>query len=161
MSLPTLYNLTDDFRKLMDADEDEVVSALIEISAGEIEKKCEGYCQFLAEVESRIEAFKAEETRIAGIRRAMENKVKLANDRMKESLLNAGIDKVSAGTFKISVSLTAGTLVIDDEKAIPARYITVIHEQHVPDKTAIKNAIKAGETCDYAHIEAGFSLRIK
>lgn len=156
-----LYQLTDDFNKLMECDEDETTSALIEISAGEIEVKVESYCKFLANVESDIERFKAEEKRIASIRKAMENKVERAKQYMKEALLSANIDKLQAGTFKISVSLTAGSLVIDDEKKVPARYCTIIPEQHVPDKAAIKAAIKNGEPCEYAHIEAGTSLRIK
>lgn len=162
MSLPTLYNLTSDFAKLMECEGDEeITNALIEISAGEIEKKAESYCQFLASMEATAETFKAEEQRISSARKAIENKVKAVKDRMKECLLAANIDKLTAGTFKISVSLTAGSLVIDDEKSVPARYCTIIPEQHVPDKAAIKAAIKNGEPCTYAHIEAGTQLRIK
>ena len=161
MSNISLYNLTEDFRKLMECDEDDgITNALIDIVSGDIEAKAANFCQFLATLDGTIEQFKAEEKRISSARKALEHKHERAREYMKQALLNAGIEKVSAGTFKVSVSMTAGSLVIDDPKAVPARYCTVIPEQHVPDKAAIKAAIKAGDECKYAHIEAGTSLRI-
>ena len=156
-----LYKLTDEFNALMECDSDEVTAALVEIAAGEIEAKTEGYCKFLAVMESNIEQFKAEEKRIAGARKAMENTVERSREYMKQALLNANIDKITCGTFKVSVSMTSGSLVIDRPLEVPARYVTIIPEQHIPDKAAIKAAIKAGEPCDYAHIEANTALRIR
>lgn len=162
MSNRNLYQLTTDFDRYMNAETDEeTASALAEITAGEIEKKAENYCHFLANLESDIERFKAEEKRIADARKAMENKVSRVKEYMKDALLNANIDKITAGTFKVSISLTAGTLVIDNQSAIPAKFLTVIPEQYVPDKNAIKAAIKNGEAVPGCHIEAGTSLRIK
>lgn len=158
--MSNLYQLTDDFNKLMECDEDETTNALIEISANEITVKAESYCKFLANLESDIEQFKAEEKRISGARKAMENKVERAKQYMKEALLNANIDKLTAGTFKISVSMTAGSLAIDDNDAIPAKFKTVVQTVTV-DKNAIKEAIKAGENVPGAHIEANTSLRIR
>lgn len=155
-----LYLLTDDFRKLMECDEDDTTTALVEISANEIESKVEGYCGFLATLEGQIESFKAQENRISAARKAMENKVKRAKEYMKEALLNAGIDKVTAGTFKVSVALTAGSLAIDDQEAIPAKFKTIVQTVTV-DKNAVKEAIKAGDVVPGAHIEANTSLRIK
>lgn len=158
----TLYDLTNDFNKLMDAEsDDEITNALIEIASGEIEKKAESYCKFLATVESTIEQFKAEEKRIADARKSLENKVKRAKERMKECLLAANIDKVSAGTFKISIRLSPGTVEIDDLEQIPQKFLTVIPQQYVPDKNAIKTAIKAGEEVPGAHIEAGTMMTIR
>lgn len=161
MSLPSLYNLTSDFTQLMECDTDEeITNALIEISAGEIEKKAENYCQFIASMEATADAFKAEEQRISSARRAIENKVKAVKDRMKECLLSANIDKLSAGTFKISVAMTGGSVVIDDMEKIPARFKTVVSSVTV-DKNELKAAIKSGELKEGAHLEAGTSLRIK
>ncbi len=160
-NLPSLYNLTADFAALMAADgDDEITNALIEISAGEIQKKAESYCQFLATMESTAETFKAEEQRIANARKSIENKVKVVKDRMKDCLLAADIDKLTAGTFKISIAMTGGSVVIDDMEKIPARFKTVVSSVTV-DKNELKAAIKSGELKDGAHIEAGTSLRIK
>ena len=162
MSLPALYKLTDDFNQLMELDGDEeVVNALVEIVAGEIEKKAENICKFVKILESTAVQFKDEEKRIAERRKSMENKAERIRVYMRDSLLNANIDKLTAGTFKVSVGLSPGSVAIDDLGSIPPRFLTVIPEQYIPDKAAIKAAIKADpSSVPGAHIEAGYMLRI-
>jgi hypothetical protein len=162
MSLPALYKLTDDFSQLMDLDGDEeVVNALVEIVAGEIEKKAENICKFVKILESTAVQFKDEEKRIADRRKSMEGKAERIRTYMRDSLLSANIDKLTAGTFKVAVSLSPGSVAIDDMASIPPRFLTVIPEQYVPDKAAIKAAIKADpHSVPGAHIEAGYMLRI-
>ena len=155
----SLYKLTDDFNALLDIDDpDEVDNALIAIVSGDIEKKAENICKLVKSVEATAEAFKAEEKRISERRKALENKADRIRQYMKESLLNANIDKVEAGTFKISVGLSQGTLIIDDSSVLPSEYIKVIYE---PDKAGIKAAIKKGVPVPGAHIEAGTTLTIR
>lgn len=162
MSLPTLYALTDDLSKLMELEEDnDITNALIEIVAGEIEQKAENVCKFIRMLDSTTEQFKTEEDRIRTARKSLENKAERVREYMKQALLNANIDKVNAGTFKVSVGLSPGSVTINDLASIPPRFLTIIPEQYQPDKTAIKNAIKAGESVPGAHIEAGFMLRIR
>lgn len=157
----SLYDLTADFNALMECEGDEDINnALIDIVSGEIEKKAENICKFFKITENTIEMFKAEEQRIASARKAMENKVERVRERMKDALLAANIDKVTAGTFKISVALTGGSVVIDDMEKIPASYKTITQTVSV-DKNELKQAIKSGLVTEGCHLEAGTSLRIK
>jgi len=161
MSLPSLYQLTDDFVQLMEADgEDEVAMALVELLGMEIEKKSEGICKLIKVVESTAEQFKAEEKRIAERRKALENKAARIREYMRDRLLSANIDKVQAGTFKVSIGMV-GSCSIDDLSIIPPKFLTVVPEQYVPDKNAIKAAIKNGEVVPGAHIEAAYSMTIR
>lgn len=158
----SLYELTDDFNKLMELEEDDdITTALVAIVAGEIEQKAENVCKFIKMLDTTAEQFKTEEERIRGARKALENRAERVRDYMKQALLNANIDKVNAGTFKVSVGLSPGSVTIDDLASIPPRFLTIIPEQYQPDKAAIKLAIKAGEDVPGAHIEAGFMLRIR
>lgn len=158
----SLYKLSTDFEYYMQAEDDEeIANALAEITAGQIEVKAENWCHFLAMVEGEIEKYKAEEKRIAAARKVMENKIERSKEYIKEAMLNANIDKLSAGTFKLTVAKTAGKLVIDDPAVIPAQYLTYIPASTAPNNADIKEAIKAGELVAGAHIEAGSSLRIK
>ena len=161
-TLPALYKLTSDFEALMELEGDEdVVNALIEIVAGDIEKKVESVCKFVKILEGTAVQFKAEEQRIAARRKSLENRAESVREYMKQALLNANIDKVSAGTFNVAVSLSPGSVAIDDLSAIPPRFLTVIPEQFVPDKAAIKAEIKADtHSVPGCHIEAGYTLRI-
>jgi cell fate (sporulation/competence/biofilm development) regulator YmcA (YheA/YmcA/DUF963 family) len=157
----SLYKMTDDLNALMDSDSDEITDSLINIISGEIEVKAEIICKFLKVLETTADQFKAEEKRIAAARKSLENKADRVRECMKAALLNANIDKVTAGTFKVSVSLNQGSVAIDSPDLIPARFMTIIPEQHIPDKAAIAAAIKGGENVTGAHIEAGYTLRIK
>lgn len=158
--MQSLYQLTTDFSNLMECDDD-ISSALADIVAGQIEHKAENVCKFLTVLETTAEQFKSEEKRISAARKALENKAERVKEYIKESMLNADIEKLSAGTFKLSVSLSPGSVAIDDLASIPARFLTVIPEQYQPDKAAIKAAIKAGEDVPGCHIEAGYTLRIR
>lgn len=156
-----LYELTTDFKRLMEAEEeDEIANALVDITAGQIEDKVEAYCYFLANIEEEINGYKAQEKRIADARKVMENKAKRAKDGMKQSLWNADIQKIQAGTFKVSVSQTAGTTEIEDMEIIPPKYKTAV-TTYIADKAAIKDAINNGETIPGAYIQKNLSLRIK
>ena len=158
----TLYQLTTDFDQYMQSETDEeIASALAEITAGQIEAKAEGYCKFLAMVEGTVDHFKAEERRISTARKVLENKIERAREYMKEALINANIYKFTAGTFKITIAKNPESLVIDDPDTIPAQYLTYVPATTIPDKAAIKEAIKAGEVVAGAHTETGLSLRIK
>lgn len=161
MSLPSLYQLTDDFSQLIDADgEDEISMALLDLLSSEIEAKGESICKFVKVLETTAAQFKDEEKRIAERRKALENKAQRVREYMRDRLLSANIDKLAAGTFKISIS-TVGSCVVDDPAKLPAKFLTVIPEQYQPDKNAIKAAIKNGEAVPGAHIEANYSMTIR
>ena len=162
MSNIALYKLADDYNALMDLEgEEDIQDALLAIIGKDIERKAENICKLVTMLEASAAQFREEEKRIANRRKAMENRAENIREYMKNTLLEANIEKVEAGTFKVSISLSPGSVSIDDLEAIPPRFLTVIPEQFVPDKNAIKAAIKNGEEVRGAHIEAGFTLRIK
>lgn len=156
-----LNQLTSDFDNYMNAETDEeMAAALADLTAGQIEQKVEAYCWFFADKKGDIAKFKAQEERIAAGRKAIENKVERAKEYMKAALLSASINKVSAGTFKVSISPTVGKLVIDDLAEVPEQYKTKVEVETIDSET-LKTDIKGGLVVAGAHIEPGTSLRIK
>lgn len=157
----SLYTLTNEFTRMMEIEDDEEMElALLEIG-GAIEQKVENVCKVLKMIGGTAEQFKAEEERIKAARKALENRAERLKNYMKDSLLFADINKVSAGTFKVSISPSPGSVVIDDLAVVPPQFVIVIPEQYQPDKAQIKEAIKAGEAVPGVHIEAGYTLRIR
>ncbi len=156
-----IYQLTTDFDNYMNAETDEEIAmALAEITAGQIEKKAESFCKFLANVESDIEAYKAEEKRLSTNRKSLENKVARSKEFLKSALLAGNIDKLTAGVFKISVAKTAGSLVIENPDLVPNQYKDIV--QTVVCRNAdIKADLAAGIEVPGAFIQSGYSLRIK
>lgn len=154
-----LYELTAEYDRLMDAEGEEAETALAEI-CGSIQKKTEGICKFIANMDADVSALKAEEQRLSQRRKAIENKVESVRNYLMMQMLEHDITKIDAGLFKLSLSATSGQVVIDDQNTLPAKYKTIVQEVKV-DKTAIKDAIKRGEAVPGASIAEGYSLRIR
>lgn len=157
-----LYQMTTDFENYLNADTDEeIANALAEITSGQIEKKAEGYCHFIANLEGDIEKFKAQEKRLATIRRAMENKLAHVKDYMKTAMEDHGIQVIPAGTFKVSIQRNPPALVETNREICPPRFRVIIPEAWEPDKARIKEALKNGEVVYGYELTTGTSLRIR
>lgn len=160
----TLYELTAEFQELLNMMEDpevddQVLADTLAAVAGEIEAKAEGYAAVITILEGDVTAIKAEEHRLAERRRVFEARITRMKDTVKAAMLLANKQKIESPLFTLTIRKTAPSLVIDDEGAIPECY----WKQADPtiDKVALKNDIKAGLECGYAHLESGQTLNIK
>ena len=160
----TLYELTAEFQELLNMMEDpevddQVLADTLAAVAGEIEAKAEGYAAVITILEGDVTAIKTEEHRLAERRRGFEARITRMKDTVKAAMLLANKQKIESPLFTLTVRKTAPSLVIDDEGAIPECY----WKQADPtiDKVALKNDIKAGLECGYAHLESGQTLNIK
>lgn len=158
----SLYNLTDDFVRYMEAETDEeIASALADITAGQIEVKAEGYCKLIASLEGFADQCKAESDRIAKVGKVAANKAAHIKAHMKECLQHADINSLSAGTFKVSIQNNPPALVEVNREICPPRFRVIIPETWEPDKARIKDALKNGEVVYGYELATGTSLRIR
>lgn len=122
------------------------------------EEKVKYICQEMKNTAADIEAFKAEEARLAKRRKAMEN----ANEHWKAYLKNfmesMNYDKYSAGTFKLSFRNTKSVALDVNPEDLPIEYQRVKIEA---DKQMLKKLIEAGEADGIAHLEEKRSLSIR
>lgn len=168
--MSTLYNLTNEMVEILtlaeDPDIDPVAFAdTLEGLQFEFEKKAEGYCQVIRQIEADIEAIKTEEARLYKMRAVAENNIK----RMKEALKGAmiatghdGKDGLKAGLFKLKVAKNGGArpLVIDGD--VPEQFIKVKYENDNERIRAFLNSLDNDDACVWAHLgEAGTHLSIK
>ena len=160
LSKKSLYQLTAEMSELFNSDS-EISEELMEKVFGDIQTKAENTCHFITQITGEIAMFKAEEERLKARRTSLENLQTRIKERVKQSMENLEMDSLKAGTFTLSLAKTAGSTVIDDLEKIPAQFLTYVPAQCIADKTAIKAAIKAGETVTGAHVEQSKSLRIK
>jgi hypothetical protein len=73
-----------------------------------------------------------------------------------------GITKISCPWFQVAIKQNPPRIVIDDETQIPPELmVQPPTPAPYPDKTAIKERIKAGETVGGCHVERGTRLEIK
>lgn len=158
--MSNLYELTREMEELMDA-EDTDEQALARVF-GDIQTKSESICRFMRVIESDITAFKAEEERLNARRKSMENKLASIKGYLKESMIRLGIDKIPAGTFKISLQNNSQpSLVIEDGAEIPADCKIVIPAHEEIDKGLVKIKLKAGEEIKGAYLVQDQHVRIR
>lgn len=153
-NLPTLYHISENMLALLESEE--VTDEQIEATFGQLTEKTNHICHFLADIKGSIDAHKAEEKRIADRRKAMEAKHERLREYVKQAMTRLELDKLTAGTFTISVRPSAGKLVIDGK--VPAKYKIV---QVSFDAAKIKEDLQNGAKIKFAHIEPGTTLTIR
>lgn len=164
-----LYNLTNECKGLYDA-----------ILATADEETGEADLSLVTALSERQEAWEDKAVAVACVYRsldedaarvgreierltAMKKRLERERDRVKEGLSAAftalGVEKVKGMYADISFRASEQT-VIDNADAVPEEYMTV-KTTYTPNKTAIKEAIKAGKEVPGAHLEQRKNIQIK
>ena len=161
-----LYKLATDYQRLADEidgmDEQTVIDTLegsTELMA--IEEKALNISKWMANLNSEADAYENEIKRLTDHKRAADNKVKWLKQYLQTCMETAGLQKIKAGTFSLTLQKNPPKLIVDDEKAIPASYLTIIPEHTEVNKAELKDALKNGNEIPGARLECGTSLRIR
>jgi hypothetical protein len=162
--MATLWEITQEFLSLASIIEEaggEATDELMEhlaINRDSFSHKAEGYSKLILKWESEIDTASAEIKRIQAIKKTKENSVA----RLKETLLHAltlyGRDgKWETPLMKLSTRRSVAVEIVD-ETELPDAFFVVKKEA---SKTAIGNALKAGEEVPGAFLKENVSLQIK
>lgn len=150
-----LYEIANDYLALLQAIEndelpEEAVKDTLEAIEGEIEEKADSIGCVLKEIDAEINAFKAEETRLAERRKKKEKAYEKLKTYLSETLQRMGVDKVE--TTRNCISFRKSEAVEVDE----AKFLKWATEQDNKDdliissysekanKTEIKRVLKMG-----------------
>jgi hypothetical protein len=160
----TLYDLTGEWLELYDMADDPEMDAdmwfdTIEGLEGEIEDKADGYAKVIAQLNADAAAIKAEEERLYGRRKTIENRVASMKSRLQQMMELTGKTKFKTTLYSFGIQKNPASVVIDDESKVPAEFW--IAQDPKLNKSAIKELLSTGEICEYAHLEQGQSLRIR
>lgn len=165
--MSTLYELTTDFMTLLEMAEDPDTDPVafedtMEALGLEIEDKADGYAKVIRQLEGNIAACKAEIQRIKTAASTMENNIKRMKENLQDTMEVTGKRKFKTPLFSFNIQKNPPSLVLDevDTTRIPADYL--IPQEPKIDTAKLKNDIKSGKDLDgIAHLESGYSLRIK
>jgi hypothetical protein len=128
----------------------------------DIEDKADGYAKVIRQLEANVAACKAEIQRLKTTATTMENNIKRMKENLQDAMEVTGKRKFKTPLFSFSVQKNPPSLVLDevDTARIPADYL--IPQEPKIDTAKLKTDIKAGKDLDgIAHLESGYSLRIK
>lgn len=163
----TLYEISNNYVQALDFLTDpeldfpiEAINDTLEGLSGELEEKAVNVAMFLRNMETTAEAIKAAEEAMYKRRKALENRAAWLKGYLKTSMEACGISKIECPFFKLAVQKNAGVVNIIDEDAVPGQYKEAVITWKI-GKTAIKAAIKAGETVPGAEFVSGTHLVIK
>ena len=168
MSLPALYTVADrylqDLDKLSDLDlPEEVVRDTIEGLQGDMQEKCTNVAAFIRNTESLADQIKQAEQAMAARRKALESRADRIRQYLLENMQRTGITKIDSPWFKIALAKNPPSVVVDDEDTLKFAYpefVKVVTTESL-DKAAIKEAIKAGQIVEGAHLVQAERVTIK
>ena len=138
MSAP-LYQLAGEAAELQRRAEDgEDVGEALANLAGKIDVKAQSIAAVLRNLEADEEVLRSEEKRLSARRKAVEANRERLRAYLLANMVEAGIHRIKAPTFTISVS-TREHVVVVDEAALPPEFVRTKVE---PDRAAIQAAFK-------------------
>lgn len=162
-----LHELTGEFQELwlkiiddeiFEEDLEEILPSLDD----ELTEKCENGIGLIVNLQSTVDAMKAEETRLKSRRIALEKKIASIKDYYLENLREIGKKKVLTKLGTMTVAKAGGKLPlkIDDETAVPQEFINQRTVFEI-DKEKLRTALENGVNVKGAHLEQrGVYLKI-
>jgi hypothetical protein len=164
----TLHEIDEAMLDLFDALESEEVEEIDEETAAKIDgifetidmdrkAKLENIGLYIKEAEAFADMIREEEKKLAERRKSKERRTEWLKRYAAQSIRLFGA--VETPRVKLTVRQSEA-VEITDRSQIPSDYVKEKVE-YVPDKTAIKKAIKEGELIDGAYIETRYNLQIK
>ncbi len=167
MSDLTLYNITNKFVELMDRAEngeltEEEYNELGEELSRELQNKSSNIIGYIQNSKGLLDAIKAEEKRLADMRKAGENKLDKFMQYVKENMERLDLREIPTELGKLSIAKNPMSVEIENEEDIPEEFKQQVVTIKI-DKTAIKNHFKStGEiVAGTKIIDDKTSLRIK
>ena len=162
-----LYEITQEEKKLnelfelveTEEDNDAVVQLLEEITL-ELTKKSSNIIKARTYTRNTIENLDNEIKRLSEYKRHLEKREKSFSNYVVKCMQAIGIKKIETPLGVLSLRTSPGSLIIDDEKKIPANYYSqeVVYRL---EKNKVKSDIKNGVAVEGAHIEKNTNLVIK
>ena len=157
-----LYELTDNFKTVQLAIEEGNTDLIdtLEAIEGAIEVKAQGIIAVTRNITSQIEAIKAEEKRLADMRKARENHLKRLKEYVLENMQQTGKEKIKTELGVMRIQANPPGLKITNQEKIPAEYQTIVPEHYEIDNERVKAALKEGKAVPGAELVQGVHLRI-
>lgn len=167
MTALTLYEIAQEYRadleKLAELDlDDATLTDTLDSMGGELQVKAQSVACFIRNLEATGEQIKQAEAAMAARRKALENRAARIKDYLLASMLVAGVQKIECPLFRMSVRDNPPAVEVYEPARIPQQYMRQPEPPPpAPDKTAIKEALKAGQEVPGCKLTTGKRLEIR
>lgn len=166
MNLPSLYEIANEYRdgleKLGDLDlPAEAVADTLAALQGTLELKAKNVAAFVQNLEALAASIKEAESKMAHRRKVLENRANSIRQYIKDCMESAGVSKIECPYFKLQIKKSPPSVIIEDEAQLPPEFLRVPElPPPAPDKKAIAEKLKAGDTVPGARLQQGTRLDI-
>lgn len=166
--MTALYDLAGQYKRLTEqlADMDmdaQTVADTIEASGlvDDLSTKAQG-CELVARsLEAFVPAIDNEIKRLTALKKQRQTKADGLRDYIKMNMEAAGITKIEADLFKLSIAKNPPAVDVFEQDLIPESFMTKPEPQRpVPDKKAITDALKAGDEVPGARLTQSTRLKV-
>lgn len=167
MTALSLYVIAAEHRRMVDAlmatdNDSQTIADTIEAESYPLEVKAQNVAYAIKNLEATAAAIKAAEQEMAARRKAIENRALHIKTYLQACMEVAGVSKIECPHFQLSIKNNPPSVEIYEDKLIPAEFMKQPEPPPAqPDKTAIKEAIKAGRDVPGAQLVAAKRLEIK
>lgn len=155
-----LYELTGELGRICElaidpetGEVDDAFSKALASLEGAIERKIEGVCMILRNLETEADSLKDEEARLAKRRKSMEANVMRLRAYVRECMEVGDIPGVKTSRFTVSLSKNP-VKKLQLVGVVPAEYLRAPKPRE-PDKAAITKALKGGAQLEWAKLVDG------
>ena len=163
-----LYDLAEEVRMLADRLEESDIDqqTILDTIEGStemmsFEEKADGIIRMAKNWESELPGIEAEIARLQALKKSIEGRTTSVKSYLKLCMERAGIKEAKIGTFKAKLQRNSrGSIIIENEKSIPAAYIDIVPEQKVANKERLYEVLKTGKEVAGVKYEVGNHLRI-
>lgn len=160
----TLYEITDEYRKLLEIAEDpdmdpDVLRDTMEAIDADLEDKADGYAKVIRTLEAEEAGVDAEIKRLQARKSAVSGNKGRIKDALEKAMRQTGKTKFKTVLFSFGIQKNPPSVAILKEDSVPIDYLVVPDPQ--PDKKRILAELKAGAKFDWAELRQTEALRIR
>ncbi|HFR3749346.1 TPA: siphovirus Gp157 family protein [Streptococcus suis] len=159
--MANIYELTGIFKQIAEMegiDEETKLDTLESIDWTEqFEEKVENTVKVIKNKEADVDQLKEEIDRLTKRKKSIENDITRLKTGLQGAFEITGHDKIKTLLFTVSLANNQPSVVVDED-LLPKKYFI---QTLKPDKTAIKESLKAGKKVRGAMLQESRSLRIR
>lgn len=165
--MTALYDIAREYREAADklADLDlppEAIEDTLESLSGDLEVKATNTAFVIRNLEASAAAIKEAEAQMAARRKAIESRAARVRDYLLANMMVAGIQKIECPFFRLAVRDNPPAVEVYEPGLVPSEYMRRPEPPPAtPDKTAIKEAMKAGIEVPGCKLTVSKRLEIK
>jgi carboxylesterase type B len=167
MTAISLYQIAADHRRMVESllatdNDEQTIADTIEAESFPLEVKAQNVAYAIRTLEANAAAIKEAEKQMAERRKAMENRATHIKEYLKTCMEIAGVTKMECPHFALTIRSNPPSVEVYEPSLVPTQFMkTPEPPPPAPDKTAIKDAIKAGEEVPGAQLVQGKRLEIR